>query len=72
VNVGIALSETGRQCSWLFRIAMFNQFLGINAILYYLNDIFARAGFRRKPMIIRLYWYSCMPGGSLFFLDRPE
>jgi len=26
-------------------IAMFNQFSGINAILYYLNDIFARAGF---------------------------
>jgi len=26
-------------------IAFFNQFSGINAILYYLNDIFARAGF---------------------------
>lgn len=26
-------------------IAMFNQLTGINAILYYLNDIFARAGF---------------------------
>lgn len=26
-------------------IAMFNQLSGINAILYYLNDIFARAGF---------------------------
>jgi sugar porter (SP) family MFS transporter len=26
-------------------IGMFNQFSGINAILYYLNDIFARAGF---------------------------
>lgn len=26
-------------------IAIFNQFSGINAILYYLNDIFARAGF---------------------------
>jgi SP family arabinose:H+ symporter-like MFS transporter len=26
-------------------IAMFNQFSGINAILYYLNDIFAAAGF---------------------------
>jgi SP family arabinose:H+ symporter-like MFS transporter len=26
-------------------IAAFNQFSGINAILYYLNDIFARAGF---------------------------
>lgn len=26
-------------------IGMFNQFTGINAIIYYLNDIFARAGF---------------------------
>src|SRR3546814_15009438 len=25
-------------------IAMFNQLAGINAVLYYLNDIFARAG----------------------------
>jgi sugar porter (SP) family MFS transporter len=39
--------------SWKFRlpiflavsIGMFNQLTGINAILYYLNDIFARAGF---------------------------
>lgn len=28
-------------------IGMFNQFSGINAILYYLNDIFAAAGFSR-------------------------
>ncbi|HEX4772268.1 MAG TPA: sugar porter family MFS transporter [Bryobacteraceae bacterium] len=28
-------------------IATFNQFSGINAILYYLNDIFARAGFNQ-------------------------
>jgi len=28
-------------------IAMFNQLAGINAILYYLNDIFARAGFNK-------------------------
>lgn len=28
-------------------VAMFNQFSGINAILYYLNDIFARAGFSK-------------------------
>jgi sugar porter (SP) family MFS transporter len=28
-------------------IAMFNQLSGINAVLYYLNDIFARAGFSR-------------------------
>ncbi|HST09390.1 MAG TPA: sugar porter family MFS transporter [Terriglobales bacterium] len=30
-----------------FSIAFFNQFSGINAILYYLNDIFARAGFSK-------------------------
>ena len=42
-----------RLFSWKYRfpiflavsIGMFNQFSGINAILYYLNDIFARAGF---------------------------
>ena len=42
-----------RLFSWKYRfpmflavsIAFFNQFSGINAILYYLNDIFARAGF---------------------------
>jgi MFS transporter, SP family, arabinose:H+ symporter len=28
-------------------VAMFNQLSGINAVLYYLNDIFARAGFSR-------------------------
>jgi MFS transporter, SP family, arabinose:H+ symporter len=28
-------------------IAMFNQLSGINAVLYYLNDIFARAGFNK-------------------------
>jgi len=28
-------------------IGMFNQFSGINAILYYLNDIFSRAGFSK-------------------------
>jgi len=28
-------------------IAIFNQFTGINAIIYYLNDIFAKAGFSR-------------------------
>ena len=28
-------------------IGMFNQLSGINAILYYLNDIFAKAGFSR-------------------------
>jgi sugar porter (SP) family MFS transporter len=41
--------------SWKYRlpiflaitIGMFNQLSGINAILYYLNDIFARAGFNK-------------------------
>ncbi len=41
--------------SWKYRmpiflavsIGMFNQFAGINAILYYLNDIFAKAGFSK-------------------------
>ena len=41
--------------SWKFRlpiflaisIGMFNQLSGINAVLYYLNDIFARAGFSK-------------------------
>jgi SP family arabinose:H+ symporter-like MFS transporter len=28
-------------------LAMFNQLIGINAVLYYLNDIFAMAGFDR-------------------------
>ena len=28
-------------------IGLFNQLIGVNAILYYLNDIFARAGFNK-------------------------
>jgi SP family arabinose:H+ symporter-like MFS transporter len=44
-----------RLFSWKYRkpillavsIGMFNQLTGINAILYYLNDIFARAGFSK-------------------------
>ncbi len=35
----------GRPIFLAVSIAMFNQLSGINAILYYLNDIFARAGF---------------------------
>jgi SP family arabinose:H+ symporter-like MFS transporter len=34
-------------------IAMFNQLSGINAILYYLNDIFARAGFSKLSGDVR-------------------
>ena len=49
-------AKTSARLSWaqhkkpiIFAIllAMFNQFTGINAILYYLNDIFAAAGFSR-------------------------
>ncbi|MBZ5562714.1 MAG: sugar porter family MFS transporter [Acidobacteriia bacterium] len=44
-----------RLLSWKYRmpiflavsVAMFNQLSGINAVLYYLNDIFARAGFSK-------------------------
>jgi MFS transporter, SP family, arabinose:H+ symporter len=46
-------AESDRLFSWKYRypiflavtIGMFNQFSGINAILYYINDIFAAAGF---------------------------
>lgn len=46
---------TQRLFSWKFRfpvllailVAMFNQLAGINSILYYLNDIFGRAGFTK-------------------------
>lgn len=37
----------GRPMFLAFAIAAFNQLSGINAILYYLNDIFAAAGFSR-------------------------
>ncbi len=48
-----AAGSSERLFSWRYRfpiflavsIGMFNQLSGINAILYYLNDIFARAGF---------------------------
>jgi MFS transporter, SP family, arabinose:H+ symporter len=47
--------EKQRLFSWKYRIpvmlaitvAMFNQLAGINSILYYLNDIFERAGFTK-------------------------
>lgn len=46
---------TGRLLQWRYRrpillavtLALFNQLIGINAVLYYLNDIFAMAGFDR-------------------------
>ena len=54
-----SVQETGsaseRLFQWKYRramllavaLAMFNQLVGINAVLYYLNDIFAMAGFDR-------------------------
>jgi SP family arabinose:H+ symporter-like MFS transporter len=47
--------SAGRLFQWRYRrpmllalvLAMFNQLIGINAVLYYLNDIFAMAGFDR-------------------------
>lgn len=47
--------SSDRLLQWRFRrpimlalvLAMFNQLIGINAVLYYLNDIFAMAGFDR-------------------------
>ena len=47
--------ESDRLFQWRHRrpitlailLAMFNQLIGINAVLYYLNDIFAMAGFSR-------------------------
>lgn len=51
-----ALEGGGRRLNWslyrrpillAFAIAAFNQLAGINAILYYINDIFAAAGFSK-------------------------
>ena len=47
--------NSARLLQWKYRrpialallLAMFNQLIGINAVLYYLNDIFAMAGFDR-------------------------
>jgi sugar porter (SP) family MFS transporter len=55
-SLGNASSATNdRLFQWRYRrpivlavsLAMFNQLVGINAVLYYLNDIFAMAGFDR-------------------------
>jgi SP family arabinose:H+ symporter-like MFS transporter len=37
-------------------IGMFNQLSGINAVLYYLNDIFYAAGFRRVSSDLQAVW----------------
>ncbi|MBW8735319.1 MAG: MFS transporter [Asticcacaulis sp.] len=42
-----ALRQHGKPILFAILLAMFNQLSGINAILYYLNDIFAAAGFDR-------------------------
>ena len=44
---GLSWREHRRPILLAVTIAAFNQFAGINAILYYLNDIFAAAGFGR-------------------------
>ncbi len=41
----LSLSQHGKPILFAVLIALFNQLTGINAILYYLNDIFAAAGF---------------------------
>ena len=55
-SIHLGRSQTGEPLfSWKYRvpiflaisIGLFNQLSGINAILYYLNDIFAAAGFSR-------------------------
>lgn len=54
-SVASETSGSERLFSWKYRmpiflavsIGMFNQLSGINAILYYLNDIFGRAGFSK-------------------------
>ncbi|MBP2160829.1 MULTISPECIES: sugar porter family MFS transporter [Asticcacaulis] len=62
-------AKTSARLSWtqhrkpiIFAIllAMFNQLTGINAILYYLNDIFAAAGFDR----LSADWQSIAVGGA--------
>jgi len=39
---------------------MFNQLSGINAILYYLNDIFAAAGFSKVSGELQTVAVGCM------------
>jgi MFS transporter, SP family, arabinose:H+ symporter len=54
-SLGVEDAQQDRLFSWKYRmpiflavsIGMFNQLSGINAILYYLNDIFGRAGFSK-------------------------
>jgi sugar porter (SP) family MFS transporter len=41
----LSLTLHGRAILFAVLLALFNQFTGINAVLYYLNDIFAAAGF---------------------------
>ena len=41
----LSLARHGKPILFAILLALFNQFTGINAILYYLNDIFAAAGF---------------------------
>jgi sugar porter (SP) family MFS transporter len=45
----LSLKLHGRPILLAMLLAFFNQFTGINAILYYINDIFASAGFGGVP-----------------------
>ena len=53
--------KASRLFQWRYRrplllavsVAMFNQLIGINAVLYYLNDIFAMAGFDRTSQNVQ-------------------
>jgi sugar porter (SP) family MFS transporter len=58
VRAGFAEQPTGEKLSWrrhrkpillAFMVAAFNQMSGINALLYYLNEIFAKAGGSLSP-----------------------
>src|SRR6201999_417262 len=50
-----------------FAIAAFNQLAGINAILYYINDIFAAAGFSKTSSDLQ----SVMIGATNFLFTIP-
>ena len=63
-------ASTGVPIFLAIAIGMFNQFSGINAILYYLNDIFKSAGFDKVSSDLQ----AVAIGGTnlLFTIDRHE
>ena len=54
---------TGGRLLLAIMIAIFNQLSGINAILYYLNDIFASRGVQRR---------FCGSSGDRDRIDEPD